>query len=155
MGARGEGKHTLNLKSTSHPSSTLSQTVVRPQLRNRPALYRQKSTQHGVRHIMSSSVVCPALRYFFILSHKRRDFRKKKLFDIKCVFLFSLQLLSETFLIRRRINPLNAELNPICHLLALLGAHHILHVNRMRVKRHIVIIVCRYSCKGTRYSCHI
>ena len=25
------------------------------------------------------------------------------------------------------INPLNAELNPICHLLALLGAHHILH----------------------------
>ena len=32
------------------------------------------------------------------------------------------------------INPLNAELNPICHLLALLGAHHILHVNRIRVK---------------------
>ena len=32
------------------------------------------------------------------------------------------------------INPLNAELNPICHLLALLGAHHILHVSKMRVK---------------------
>jgi len=31
------------------------------------------------------------------------------------------------------INPLNAELNPICHLLALLGAHHILHVSRIRV----------------------
>ena len=31
-------------------------------------------------------------------------------------------------------NPLNAELNPICHLLALLGAHHILHVSRIRVK---------------------
>jgi len=30
-------------------------------------------------------------------------------------------------------NPLNAELNPICHLLALLGAHHILHVGRIRV----------------------
>jgi hypothetical protein len=30
-------------------------------------------------------------------------------------------------------NPLNAELNPICHLLALLGAHHILHVSRVRV----------------------
>jgi len=29
-------------------------------------------------------------------------------------------------------NPLNAELNPICHLLALLGAHHILHVSRLR-----------------------
>jgi len=30
---------------------------------------------------------------------------------------------------------LNAELNPICHLLALLGAHHILHVNRIRVNQ--------------------
>ena len=31
------------------------------------------------------------------------------------------------------INPLNAELNPICHLLALLGAQHIFHVGRIRV----------------------
>jgi len=31
-------------------------------------------------------------------------------------------------------NPLNAELNPICHLLALLGAHHILHVSGIRVE---------------------
>ena len=30
-------------------------------------------------------------------------------------------------------NPLNAKLNPICHLLALIGAHHILHVSRIRV----------------------
>jgi hypothetical protein len=34
----------------------------------------------------------------------------------------------------RFINTLNTELNPICHLLALLGAHHILHVSRIRVK---------------------
>ena len=33
-----------------------------------------------------------------------------------------------------KINPLNAELNPICNLLALLGAHHFLHVSRIRVK---------------------
>jgi hypothetical protein len=32
------------------------------------------------------------------------------------------------------VNPLNAELNPIYHLLALLGAHHILHISRIRVK---------------------
>jgi len=32
------------------------------------------------------------------------------------------------------INLLNAELNPIYHLLTLLGAHHILHVGRIRVK---------------------
>ena len=31
------------------------------------------------------------------------------------------------------VNPLNAELNPIRHLLALLGAHHIPHVSRIRV----------------------
>jgi len=34
------------------------------------------------------------------------------------------------------INPSNAELSPICHLLALLAAHHILHVSRIRVKGH-------------------
>ena len=32
------------------------------------------------------------------------------------------------------INPLNPELNPICYLLALLGAHHFLYVSRIRVK---------------------
>jgi len=31
-------------------------------------------------------------------------------------------------------NPLNPELNPICYLLPLLGAHHFLHVSRIRVK---------------------
>ena len=31
------------------------------------------------------------------------------------------------------INSLNAELNPICHLLALLGAHHIVHVRGISV----------------------
>ena len=32
------------------------------------------------------------------------------------------------------INPLKPELNPICYLLALLGAHHFIHVSRIRVK---------------------
>ena len=31
-------------------------------------------------------------------------------------------------------NPLNPELNPICYLLALLGAHHFLYVSRISVK---------------------
>ena len=58
------------------------------------------------------------------------------------------QLLSSTFSLPNRctctcclemlgilsLNPLNAKLNPICPLLALLGAHHILHVSRVRVK---------------------
>ena len=37
------------------------------------------------------------------------------------------------------INSLNPELNPICYLLALLGAHHFLHVSRIRVK----LLTCR------------
>jgi len=35
--------------------------------------------------------------------------------------------------VERIINFLNAELNPICHLLALFGAHPILHISRIRV----------------------
>jgi hypothetical protein len=47
------------------------------------------------------------------------------------------------------LNPLNAELNPICHLLALLEAQHILHVSRIRVKfLHAVMMAVRHSAVG-------
>jgi hypothetical protein len=36
------------------------------------------------------------------------------------------------------INPLNAELNPIRHLLALAGARHFVHISRVRVKVTLV-----------------
>jgi hypothetical protein len=36
------------------------------------------------------------------------------------------------------LNPLNAELNPLCHLLALL-AHPILHISRIKVKIAILL----------------
>ena len=42
------------------------------------------------------------------------------------------------------INPLNPELNPICYLLALLGAHHFLHVNRIRVKSLTLRLLMSY-----------
>ena len=38
-------------------------------------------------------------------------------------------------LVARCLNPSNAELNPICHLLEFLGSHHILHVSRIRVNQ--------------------
>jgi len=41
-------------------------------------------------------------------------------------------------------NPLNAELNPICYLLALLGAHHFLHVSRIRVKSLTLRLLMSY-----------
>ena len=40
------------------------------------------------------------------------------------------------------INTLNTELIPICHLLALLGAHHILHVSRLRVNTDMESSIC-------------
>jgi len=42
-------------------------------------------------------------------------------------------LLQDKYCLCTMSNHLNAELNPICHLLALLGAHHILHVSWVRV----------------------
>jgi hypothetical protein len=59
--------------------------------------------------------------------------------------IFSVNIIKLTFLLlptwytnflfihTNYINPLNAELNPICYLLVLL-AHHFLHVSRIRVK---------------------
>jgi hypothetical protein len=39
------------------------------------------------------------------------------------------------------INLLNAELNPICHLLALLRNHHIFHISRIRVKEIYILLL--------------
>ena len=40
------------------------------------------------------------------------------------------------------INPLNAELNPICHLLALLESATIVVVSRLRVKTQLHTSTC-------------
>ena len=45
------------------------------------------------------------------------------------------------------INTFNAELNPICYLLALLGAYHFLHVNRIRVKSLTLRLLMSYIYK--------
>jgi hypothetical protein len=39
------------------------------------------------------------------------------------------------------LKPLNAELNPICHLLALLGAHHILYISEVKVKNTLCFLL--------------
>ena len=41
-------------------------------------------------------------------------------------------------------NPLNSELNSICHFLALLGARHIFHVSKVRVKGFKRYEVCSF-----------
>ena len=43
-----------------------------------------------------------------------------------------------------KFNPLNPELNPICYLLALLGANHFLHVSGIRVKSLTLRVLMSY-----------
>jgi hypothetical protein len=54
--------------------------------------------QHALRLPIFSSVSCPALQYFSMLSHKLHE-SKKKLLNTRCVLKFSLQRLSETLFI--------------------------------------------------------
>ena len=56
-------------------------------------------------------------------------------------------------LIKNMFNSVNTEINPICHLLALLGAHHILHVGRIRVMWSVVIDIhiCGRRSQGFDY----
>ena len=53
---------------------------------------------------------------------------------ISVIILILVLYIFYYFALRPTINPLNPELNPICFLLALLEAHHFLHVSRIRVK---------------------
>jgi hypothetical protein len=62
--------------------------------------------QHAIRmcRVTFSNVASLAQSYYFTCSHKRHDFRERKILpNIKYAFCFSLQLLSETFLTLRRI----------------------------------------------------
>jgi hypothetical protein len=51
------------------------------------------------------------------------------LYAYKKILFYVWMLYEDNF-----VNPLNAELNPICHLLALLGGATIVVVSRLRVK---------------------
>jgi len=72
---------------------------------------------HRELQVSPASIIQPLHRTHSFTSHQI------------CVFLPT-----ESFVKHHTFNPLNPELNPICHLLALLEAHHILHVSRIRVK---------------------
>ena len=52
-------------------------------------------------------------------------------------------------------NPLNAALNPICHLLALVGAYPVLHISKIRVKVPKIKKILLYEMKFLvpNYSC--
>jgi hypothetical protein len=58
--------------------------------------------QHATRRHIANCGLSGSTTFFDIISESVR-FSEKKLFNIKYMFLFYLQLLSETFLIPRRI----------------------------------------------------
>jgi len=71
--------------------------------------------------------------FFFYINNLRgiiNDISKQTIFANDTNIIFTHSNLTD---FKDEINPLNAELNPICYLLALLGAHHFLQVSRIRV----------------------
>ena len=70
--------------------------------------------------------------YFVLLSTLESTWPSAKLITrlCKCVEFYPHSFMRLPVVM---FNSLNAEINPICHLLALLRAHHILHVSRVRV----------------------
>jgi len=56
-----------------------------------------------MHHVILSSAACPALQHYLPHYLIKGTIFAKKLFNIKCMFWTSLQLLSQTYLILRRI----------------------------------------------------
>ena len=68
-----------------------------------------------------------------------RAILQKKITAIYVLYMPHIQLKILSFFQQIVLNPLDAELNPICHLVALLGAHPILHISRISVNSLIPI----------------
>jgi hypothetical protein len=85
---------------------------------------------------MSSESVCQVVRSWVdVGSFQMRLVVRFMIFtaSVRNILVFlAILVLHSVFL-----NPLNAELNPIFHLLTLLGAHPILYVSRINVKRRV------------------
>jgi len=65
------------------------------------------------------------------LTKKHRRFKSVQIIIIVVIIIMNI-IPHESHL-----NPVNAQLNPTCHLLAILGAHHILHVSRIGVNNRV------------------
>ena len=65
---------------------------------------------------------------------------------ISCNIMLAFTVATYRKILLTELNPLNAELNPIRHLLALAVAHHFVHVSRVRVKEREELLI--YSRSG-------
>ena len=72
---------------------------------------------------------------------------------IKCLSQYNTLIWTAILLYYRRIfNPLNAELNPICYLLALLGGATIVVVSRLRVNHSLHQVQTTHSCVVSHFT---
>ena len=86
------------------------------------------STKHLSEFIRHESFHhCRMLLIFALMNCLHNIFTKMWVRSCLSLTYFNIYL-------ERCINPLKPKLNPICCLLAVLGAHHFLHVSRIRVK---------------------
>jgi len=93
---------------------------------------------HGQLYVACSRVGNPTNLY--ILAHEG----KTKNTVYHCCLFQLMHLYTLKHQLTLTFNPLNHELNPICYLLALLGAHHFLHVSRIRVKSLTLRVLMSY-----------
>ena len=75
-------------------------------------IYHTDNSEGNISHFLD-------IRFLLLMLQSERS-------DLYIVLISECQILA--------INPLDTELNPIRHLLALIGARHIVHVSRVRVK---------------------
>ena len=96
-------------------------------------------------HVFNASLPCSWGSYFnHILQHVFRSVLCIPLLDFRIIpHLWTSQYVAKhtsnvSYYLEKFtsyfFNPLKPEFNPICYLLALLGAHHFRHVSRIRVK---------------------
>ena len=77
----------------------------------------------------SKTVKCTKIRKTYKVCHATLQLCTRHFYSYLQYISSELRLLNLPV-----INPLSPELNPICYLLALLGANNFLHVSRIRVK---------------------
>ena len=73
----------------------------------------------------------PVLCFHLVHANSIRDIRHVQI-GILVLLLIKVEAQMSVY-----VNPLNGELNPICHLLALLGGATIVVVSRLRVKGEV------------------
>ena len=92
-----------------------------------------RSTVHGVEDLVFDK---PLVLYFCLYLRMPKSLSTALIFEMKQLNIHAAYF---SFIANKilkgltKFNPLNAQLIPIYHLLALLGAHHIFHVSGLRV----------------------